>query len=137
MVTVLYVIVGIAFGARGVLFFGLQSIVAIMLLESINYVQHYGLSRRVTRAGRFEPVAEAHSWNSNHPVSNWFLLNLGRHSDHHCDPAKRYPSLDERPMAPQLPTGLCGMFVLALFPPLWRRVMDPLVQAYSVPEPLN
>jgi alkane 1-monooxygenase len=124
---VLYAAIGFVFGAPGILFFALQSLIAISILESINYIQHYGLVRRKSVDGRYARVAPADSWNSSHPVSNWFLLNLGRHSDHHCDAGKDYRSLARLTAAPQLPTGLFGMFVLALFPPLWRQIMDPLV----------
>lgn len=123
----LYAGIGSVFGAAGILFFALQSLIAISLLESINYIQHYGLVRQRSADGRYARVGPSDAWNSSHPVSNWFLLNLGRHSDHHCDAAKDYRYLERLNAAPQLPTGLFGMFVLALFPPLWRQIMDPLV----------
>jgi alkane 1-monooxygenase len=50
---------------------------------------------------------------------------MGRHSDHHRRPAAAYQALSEIGNAPELPLGYAGSILLALVPPLWRRVMDP------------
>jgi len=125
----LYAPVASRWGVRGVVFFAAQAVVAFLLLETINYIEHYGLTRAEISPGRYEPVAPGHSWNSSHRVSNWLLINLARHSDHHLTAAKRYQILDHREDAPQLPAGYGTMFVAALIPPLWRRMMDPRVAA--------
>jgi alkane 1-monooxygenase len=127
LAAILYAAVAFVFGWRGVLFFAAQSLIGVAMLEVINYVQHYGLVRRTLDEGRHERITRMHSWNSGHPVSNWFLLNLGHHAPHHCDGATSYRELPQWTDAPQLPVGLFAMFVLALVPPLWRSVMDPLV----------
>lgn len=127
-----YAAIGAAFGAAGIAFLAAQSAVTIFVLQTINYVQHYGLVRRAMARQRYEPITAIHSWNSGHVVSNWLLLNLGHHSDHHCDAAKSHLVLGDEPGAPQLPTGLFGMLLLALFPPLWRTIMDPLAQDIRV-----
>jgi len=126
----LYAIITVVFGRRGVAYFLVQSIVTISLLEVINYVTHYGLERRKDTFGRFEAVRPCHSWNSNHRVTNYLLLNLARHSDHHHAPERSYAQLRASLDAPQLPAGHLAMFVLALFPPLWRRRMDQLVTGW-------
>jgi alkane 1-monooxygenase len=117
----------------------LQAVVAYSLLSAANYVEHYGLLRARLPNGRYERTAPRHSWNSNHVVSNLLLYQLQRHSDHHAWPARRYQSLRHFDEAPQLPTGYFGMFLLALVPPLWRRVMDPRVwhQAGGDPTRIN
>ncbi len=115
-------------GWWGVGFLVLQSVLAVALLETINYVEHYGLLRREASPGRYEPVAVRHSWDSSHRVSNWLLINLARHADHHLVASRRFPALSSQPMAPQLPFGYGTMLLLATIPPLWRRVMDPRVQ---------
>ena len=125
----IYCAVGYTFGPNGVLMMAVQSFVAVFLLETLNYVGHYGLVRRQVLPGSYEPIQQRHSWNSSHRVSNWLLFNAGRHSDHHCEPRRGYLSLRHESRAPQLPGGYFAMFVLALFPPLWRRIMDPLVPA--------
>ena len=107
-----------------------QAVFAYSLLSAANYVEHYGLLRDRGPDGRYERAAPRHSWNSNHVVSNLLLYQLQRHSDHHAWPARRYQSLRHFAEAPQLPTGYFGMFLLALAPPLWRRVMDPRVLAH-------
>jgi alkane 1-monooxygenase len=126
----LYVCVGLGFGWSGVLFLGVQSVVAFGLIETINYVEHYGLVRREIAPGEYERIMPWHSWDSSHRVSNWILINLARHADHHVAASKRYQVLHTLDLAPQLPTGYGAMFVLALAPPLWRRVMNPRVERW-------
>jgi alkane 1-monooxygenase len=126
----IYSLIALGFGAIGVAFFAAQSVIAFSTLEMINYVEHYGLTRREVTRGRYEPVRPWHSWDSPYRVSNWMLFNLGRHADHHCHTNKGYADLQDLPEAPQLPTGYFGLFLLPLCPPLWRRVMHPRVHAW-------
>ncbi len=119
-------------GLQGVALFLWQAFVAIWQLELVNYIEHYGLTRRHLGDGRYEHVLPRHSWNADHKVSNWLLINLQRHSDHHYKPDRRFPLLqtyaaDE---APQLPLGYPAMTALAMIPPLWRRRMNPRVRAW-------
>ena len=119
-------------GWQGVALFAWQAIVAIWQLELVNYIEHYGLTRRHLGEGKYEHVQPRHSWNAEHKVSNWLLINLQRHSDHHWKPDRRFPLLqtyspDE---APQLPFGYPAMTALAMIPPLWRRRMNPRVRAW-------
>ena len=124
----LYPLVWAIFGDTGVAVFAGQAVVAFSLLEVINYVEHYGLMRREIAPGEYERIAPQHAWDSSYRVSNWMLINLARHSDHHCAAAKRYQSLELATGAPQLPAGYGTMFLLALVPPLWFKVMDPRVR---------
>jgi alkane 1-monooxygenase len=124
----LHFLIGATFGAPGVLLFVLQAVVSVGVLEIINYVEHYGLTRREVAPGRYERVLPQHSWNSDHRISNWLLFNVPRHSHHHIEPRLAYASIQHIEDAPQLPAGYFAMFILALFPPLWRRIMDPLVR---------
>jgi alkane 1-monooxygenase len=98
-----------------------------------DYVQHYGLMRAMGPNGKPVPVGPRHSWNAPHPASSAFMLNAPRHSDHHAHPARPYPTLrlPDPADAPHLPRSLPVMATLALFPPLWRRVMDPLAAAWE------
>jgi alkane 1-monooxygenase len=107
-----------------------QAIIGFCLLETVNYLEHYGLRRQRMANGRYERVRPAHSWNSDTLVANVFLFHLQRHSDHHTNPRRRYQTLRPSEEAPQLPAGYGTMIVLALVPPLWRRVMDPRVLAH-------
>jgi alkane 1-monooxygenase len=116
-------------GPRGLLFFLAQGLFAAGALEIINYVEHYGLQRARGADGRYERTTHRHSWNSDYSLSNLMLFQLQRHSDHHAFPKRRYAILRHQPEAPQLPGGYSAMFVLALCPPLWRRVIDPRVPA--------
>jgi alkane 1-monooxygenase len=120
----------VGFGSQAVWFFFAQSAVAIAFLETINYIEHYGLERRQIRPGVYERVTPLHSWNASHWLTNALLFNLQRHSDHHAFAARPYYQLRHHPGAPQLPTGYAGMALLAMVPPLWRRVMDPRVAAH-------
>ena len=117
-------------GAIGALFFVAQGLVAASTLEVINYVEHYGLERHRIAPGRYERVTHHHSWNAPQRYTNWLLFNLQRHSDHHAVSRRRYQALLHHPDSPQLPAGYATMFVLALIPPLWRRVMDPRAMAF-------
>lgn len=123
-----------AFGWLGLGFFLGQSLVAVTLLEIVNYLEHYGLHRRKLENGRYERTGPAHSWNSNFLLTNLFLFQLQRHSDHHAYAKRRYQVLRHHESSPQLPNGYAGMIVLALIPPLWRAVMDPRVRAYYAGE---
>jgi alkane 1-monooxygenase len=124
-------VVGAVFGGLGVaLFFG-QSAVAVLLLETINYVEHYGLRRAEIAPGKPERVKPHHSWNSSHRLSNWMLLNLARHSDHHAFAARAFPELRHHDDVPQLPASYSAMVMLATVPPLWFRLMDPRVAALA------
>jgi alkane 1-monooxygenase len=116
-----------AVGARGLAFFLLQGLFAAISLEIINYVEHYGLARREIAPGRYERTTHLHSWNSGYRLSNALLFHLQRHSDHHETPRRRYPALLHHDASPQLPGGYASMFLLALVPPLWFRVIDPRV----------
>lgn len=121
---VLLVFVGFFWGALAAVYLIVQGIIAFSLLEIVNYIEHYGLRRQQTETGRYEPVKPVHSWNSSNWLTNRFLFNLQRHSDHHFKPGRRYPLLHHHEESPQLPTGYAGMVVLAAIPPLWRYVMD-------------
>jgi alkane 1-monooxygenase len=110
----------------------LQAVLGFSLLEVVNYLEHYGLLRQKKEDGRYQRCLPEHSWNSNNVASNVLLYHLQRHSDHHANPTRRYQALRHVDEAPQLPTGYAGMIVLAWFPPIWRRVMDPrLLEHYG------
>jgi alkane 1-monooxygenase len=127
--TALWLVLLVAFaswlGIAGAVFFIAQGIAAASTLEIINYVEHYGLARNEIAPGRYERVTHLHSWNAPQRFSNWLLFNLQRHSDHHAHARRRYQVLQHHDDSPQLPAGYATMFVLALVPPLWRRIMDP------------
>ena len=105
--------------------FLLASLMGILLLETVNYIEHYGLLRVKVSEFRYENAQPAHSWNSNHPLGRFMLFELTRHSDHHANPYKPYPVLDHYDEAPQMPAGYPAMMVLAAVPPIWFRVMNP------------
>ncbi|MGQ0610886.1 MAG: alkane 1-monooxygenase [Paracoccaceae bacterium] len=119
-------------GWAGLGLFVVQALVAIWQLELVNYVEHYGLTRRHLGGGKYEHVLPRHSWNAAHKASNWLLINLQRHSDHHFKPDRRYPLLQTYPedQAPQLPLGYPVMTLAAMVPPLWKRIMNPRVKAW-------
>ncbi len=99
-------------------------VTAQLLLETINYIEHYGLSRSKTESGRYERVREIHSWNSNHVLGRMVLYELTRHSDHHHRASKKYQLLDCHEISPQLPYGYPTSMVLATVPPLWFAIMN-------------
>jgi alkane 1-monooxygenase len=111
-------------------FLVVQAIYGFSLLESVNYLEHYGLCRQKLPDGRYERCQPHHSWNSNHVVTNLFLYQLQRHSDHHAYPTRSYQSLRHFDDCPQLPSGYASMILVAYVPWLWFRVMDPRVVAH-------
>lgn len=117
-------------GVAGLAFFVVQGLLAACALEIINYIEHYGLERRQRADGRYERTTHLHSWNSDYALSNLFLFHLQRHSDHHATPKRRYQALLHHADSPQLPGGYAAMFVLALCPPLWFRLVDPRVARF-------
>ena len=117
--------------------FGLYLMAAAMgflLLETVNYIEHYGLQRQRTARGGYERVQPHHSWNSDHVVGRLLLFELSRHSDHHYVASRKYQILRHHQDSPQMPTGYPGMMLLSLLPPLWFAVMHPRIDALSTPQ---
>ncbi|MFR9751172.1 alkane 1-monooxygenase [Nocardia sp. 004] len=130
MTVVLYGALVVAFGYQVLPWLVLQAVVGFSVLETVNYIEHYGLLRARRPDGRYLRCSPRDSWNSDHLVTNIFLFHLQRHSDHHANPGRRYQTLRTSEQAPQLPAGYAAMIVLAAIPPLWRRVMDTRVLAH-------
>jgi alkane 1-monooxygenase len=107
------------------------ALISVLLLETINYVEHYGLRRKKQPNGRYEQVQVWHSWNSNHKLGRIILYELTRHSDHHFQSNKKYQILEHKDKAPQLPVGYPSSMLLALIPPLWFKVMNKRVEKIS------
>jgi alkane 1-monooxygenase len=116
------------FGWTGFAFYAGQALFAVLLLETVDYIEHYGLMREEISPGRYERVQPHHSWNSSHVVSSAHLFQLPRHSDHHANASRPYHRLRTLPgEAPLLPAGYPAMMLTALVPPLFFRWVDPLV----------
>ncbi|HEX5685585.1 MAG TPA: alkane 1-monooxygenase [Ideonella sp.] len=130
MTTVLFGALAWAFGPKVLVFLAVQAFYGASLLEVVNYIEHYGLLRAKRADGRREPCDVTHSWNTSHVLSNLFLYQLQRHSDHHAHPGRRYQALRHFAESPQLPSGYPAMLLLAYVPPLWFRVMDRRVLAH-------
>lgn len=113
------------------IFFFTQSFLAFTLLELVNYVEHYGIVRKEVEPGKYERVNPLHSWNASHRISNFFLFQLQRHSDHHVTAIKRYQLLKHYDESPQLPFGYPTMILIALLPPLWFLMMNPRLEEWS------
>jgi alkane 1-monooxygenase len=123
----LYGILVAVFGVIMVPFLIAQAAIGWLQSTLANYIEHYGLLRLKMPDGSYERCRPEHSWNSNHLISNFVMLHLQRHSDHHANPMRRYQSLRNSKGNPQLPAGYPAMYLLALVPPLWRRIMDPVL----------
>ena len=118
------------FGLALIPYILISAVYGFALLETVNYLEHYGLLRQKLDNGRYERCAPVHSWNSDHIVTNLFLYHLQRHSDHHANPTRRYQILRSMDGAPNLRSGYASMIGLTYFPPLWRKVMDHRVLAH-------
>jgi alkane 1-monooxygenase len=127
MSAALFTVLSVSFGPAVLPWLIGQAIIGFGLLETVNYMEHYGLRRQQLPSGRYERVRPAHSWNSSTVITNVLLFHLQRHSDHHANPLRPYQVLRNVDDAPQLPSGYSAMLLVAWVPPLWRRVMDPRV----------
>ncbi len=123
----LVIAIGWGFGVRPMLLFTASAVVGILLLETVNYIEHYGLSRNLQANGNYERVQPHHSWNSDHVIGRLLLFELSRHSDHHYKASKKYQLLKHHQDSPQMPTGYPGMMLLALVPPAWFGLMHGLI----------
>ena len=119
----------IYFGSLALLCFLAAAALGILLLETVNYIEHYGLERKKTDNG-YERAMPEHSWNSSHILGRLMLFELSRHSDHHYLASKKYQVLRHHDSAPQMPTGYPGMLLLSLIPPVWFGIMHKRIEAY-------
>ena len=125
---VLLGIIGWVLGIWGVLSFILVSVIGILLLETVNYIEHYGLMREKTSEDKYERVRLTHSWNSNQILGRVILFELCRHSDHHYQPDRPYQVLEFKEGSPEMPTGYPGMMLLTLIPPLFFKKVNPIIK---------
>ncbi|MDF1698789.1 MAG: alkane 1-monooxygenase [Saprospiraceae bacterium] len=116
------------FGFTTSLFAIAIAVVGFLLLETINYIEHYGLTRKKLPNGRYEAVKVNHSWNSNHEFGRIVLYELTRHSDHHYKANRNYQILRHHDESPQLPYGYPGSMLLSFIPPLWFKIMNKELQ---------
>jgi alkane 1-monooxygenase len=118
-------------GLKVMLLFIASGTIGFLLLETVNYIEHYGLKRRKIDDAYYEKVMPVHSWNSNHAIGRIMLFELTRHSDHHYMASRKYQVLRHYDNSPQMPTGYPGMMVLSLFPPLFFSVMHKQIRKYK------
>lgn len=128
-VVAIYGVFFVLFGMAGMAFLAVQGIAAVFTLEAMNYVQHYGLRRNVSDGNVYEQVDDRHSWDTHHPVTNLLMLDLGHHSDHHRRGPRPVRGSGNPCGARLLPFGYFALWGMAIWPPLWRRVMDHRVRA--------
>jgi alkane 1-monooxygenase len=126
-VTLIYFV----FGGLVLLYFLGAALIGALLLETVNYIEHYGLQRKSTGEGKYERAMPEHSWNSNHIIGRIFLFELSRHSDHHYMASRKYQILKHHDNSPQMPTGYPGMMLLSLVPPLWFYVMNKKIKRWN------
>lgn len=125
-------LIGFLFGEVVLFYFLCAAMGGILLLETVNYIEHYGLTRKLTEFDGYERAKPEHSWNSNHPVGRLMLFELSRHSDHHYLASRKYQVLRHHDDSPQLPTGYPGSMLLAMIPPLWFKIMNEKIRARNL-----
>ena len=116
------------FGFDITVYYLCSATMGFLLLETVNYIEHYGLQRKINSNGKYERVQPFHSWNSNHPIGRIMLFELSRHSDHHYNSYRKYQVLKNHNNSPEMPTGYPGMMILSLIPPLWFFVMNKRIK---------
>lgn len=112
-------------------FFLAQTFLSVSLLESVEYIEHYGIIRNLKEDNTYEKTNATHSWNANFIISNYFLFQLQRHSDHHLYATKNYQILKQYNESPQLPNGYPAMVLLTLLPPIWFKIMNKRVTTWK------
>ena len=125
-------VIGWFFGVTVLSCFVIAAFIGAILLETVNYIEHYGLTRKQTSPHSYERVMPNHSWNSNHVIGRLMLFELSRHSDHHYLASRKYQILRNIDNAPQMPTGYPGMIILSLFPPLWFKIMHDQMKRFDL-----
>ena len=125
-------LIGLAFGWFALGSFLAAAVAGVLLLETVNYIEHYGLYRKETGDGKYERTMPEHSWNSNHIVGRLMLFELSRHSDHHYLASRKYQTLRHHENSPQLPTGYPGSMILAMVPPIWFSLMNRKIRRMAV-----
>lgn len=123
-------LIGWYFGTYTMLYYVFGALMGILLLETVNYIEHYGLRRKKV-GNHYERTMPIHSWNSNHPIGRLMLLELSRHSDHHYMANRKYQTLRYHDDSPQMPTGYPGMMLLSFVPPIWFWVMHRAIARYK------
>jgi alkane 1-monooxygenase len=113
-------------------YFLAAALIGILLLETVNYIEHYGLQRKATGDGKYERAMPVHSWNSDHVIGRLMLFELSRHSDHHYLASRKYQVLRHHDDSPQMPTGYPGMMILSLFSPAWFYVMNRRIKKLAI-----
>lgn len=116
-----------SFGTQNLTYTLTQALYGVTLFEIVNYIEHYGLKRQKDEQGKYQRTLPEHSWNNNNIVTNLFLYQLQRHSDHHAYPTRPFQALRHFEEAPELPSGYATMLIPALIPPLWFKMMDQRV----------
>jgi alkane 1-monooxygenase len=119
-------------GVHALLYYIVAATIGFLLLETVNYIEHYGLLRKQTTEGKYERTMPQHSWNSNHVIGRLMLFELSRHSDHHYLASRKYQVLRHHEAAPQMPTGYPGMMLLSTIPPIFFAVMDKQMKKYNL-----
>ncbi len=122
-------VTGAAFAVGGPAALGLHltiSALSIFNLTTFDYVLHYGRQR--DRASG-EPVTRALSFSSHYLVEDIVYMNALLHGHHHVAASRPYGDLETDPSEPTFPAPLNAFVMLALVPPVWQKVMDPLADA--------
>jgi alkane 1-monooxygenase len=127
--TAFILVIFFVFGWLTTLYYIMAAIIGILLLETVNYIEHYGLRRKTLADGKYERAMPEHSWNSDHVIGRLMLFELSRHSDHHYLASRKYQVLRHHDNSPQMPTGYPGMMILSLIPPAWFYVMNKRITA--------
>ncbi|CDW81200.1 fatty acid desaturase family protein [Stylonychia lemnae] len=125
------------FGYDGLKYHLIYSLTVVLIFEAVNYIEHYALVRKIDANGNYESINIKHSWNAPQVLTNYLLFKLQRHSDHHANVYKPYQILNSYPESPMLPYGYSVSLILALIPPVWFRVLDPMAIATNKDEKLS
>lgn len=120
-------LIGYGFGLVSALSYFGVIVGAKILLEAINYVQHFGLVRAPGKR-----VEDRHSWDCGGMGVGLMLFGLNFHSQHHANPKIAMWNLEMGKRCPQLEHGYMFSLALSFFPGPWFRYVKPRLAKWDV-----
>lgn len=113
-----------SFGLKILLMWWGISIFAILLLQTVDYIEHYGLVRPKNQDGFYMAFKPHHAWDTSSPMTNVTLFNLGFHSHHHAKANVQFSDLVKTETSLKMPYGYSVMIILALLPFVFIPMMN-------------
>ena len=114
-------------GSTGFFVYGGAIAGVTFAMQLSTYLQHWGLGD--------DSVADAankhFAWEGDCLFQSWTTLNLSFHHAHHRASREPYYRIGIAPDSPRLPAGYVVLMFVCFVPPLWRKVMLPVLAQWK------